>query len=313
MYRRESLDAYRIDAPASWGAEAFQRGDYLAGYIEDRWIKEKEDPATGKRERTTRYGKGKRCKGAGVPGVRDRSFDTWEDAKAWLRRAATDEELGEFVGPRRGSITLTEYIALHWAPGRRGALKTQENQERRARLHITPHLGELPIKNTTAAELRAHISTLEESVFSADYRRGILSELSSILEAAVDDKRLARTPMRAKSVRWPKSPKEPRGAWPLERALLVRDVINPRHREELKRHVASFPPVEVELPGERPEALFRRVPRARGVGSGRQRGRTVSMCCDTPTPGPRRSRRTVGGAGRPPILPRFSPGSIWGP
>jgi hypothetical protein len=136
--------------------------------------------------------------------VRDRSFDVLEDAKAWLRRAATDEERGEFVDPRDGSITLADYIATHWAPGRGGVPKTQDNQERRARLHIVPHLGQLPLRNITAADLRAYIAKLESTVSSVDYQRGILSELSSILEAAVDDKRLAGNPMHAKSVRWPK-------------------------------------------------------------------------------------------------------------
>jgi hypothetical protein len=70
----------------------------LAGYIEDRWIKKKKDPVTGKRERTARYGKGSRYRIAGIPGVRDKSFDTLEDAKAWLRRAGTDSERA------RGSI-----------------------------------------------------------------------------------------------------------------------------------------------------------------------------------------------------------------
>jgi hypothetical protein len=126
--------------------------------------------------------------------VRDRSFDVLKDAKAWLRRAATDEERGEFVDPRDGSIALADCIAMHWAPGRGGVPKTQDNQERRARLHIIPHLGQLPLRNITAADLRAYIAKLESTVSSVDYQRGILSELSSILEAAVDDKRLAGTP-----------------------------------------------------------------------------------------------------------------------
>ncbi|MCX4406918.1 MULTISPECIES: site-specific integrase [unclassified Streptomyces] len=193
-------------------------------------MKKKKDPVTGKRERTARYGKGKRYKVAGIPGVRDRSFDTLEDAKAWLRRAATDEERGEFVDPRDGSITLADYIAMHWVPGRGGVPKTQDNQERRARLHIIPHLGQLPLRNITAADLRAYIAKLESTVSSVDYQRGILSELSSILEAAVDDKRLAGNPMHAKSVRWPKAPQERRDAWPLATAMRVRDVINPRNR-----------------------------------------------------------------------------------
>jgi integrase len=154
----------------------------------------------------------------------------WRTPRRGLRRAATDEERGEFVDPRDGSITLADYIAMHWAPGRGGVPKTQDNQERRARLHIIPHLGQLPLRNITAADLRAYIAKLESTVSSVDYQRGILSEPSSILEAAVDDKRLAGNPMHAKSVRWPKAPQERRDAWPLATAMRVRDVINPRNR-----------------------------------------------------------------------------------
>ncbi|MEU0704141.1 tyrosine-type recombinase/integrase [Streptomyces bacillaris] len=153
-----------------------------------------------------------------------------EDAKAWLRRAATDEERGEFVDPRDGSITLADYIATHWAPGRGGAPKTQDSQERRWRLHIVPHLGQLPLRSIAATDLRAFITKLESTVSSVDYQRGILSELFSILEAAVDDRRLARNPMHAKSVRWPKSPRERRDAWPMDTALRVRDAISERNR-----------------------------------------------------------------------------------
>lgn len=290
----------------------------MPGYIEDRWLKKRKDPVTGKKERTARYGKGKRYRVAGIPGVRDRSFETLEDAKAWLRRSSTDEERGEFVDPRDGSITLTDYIAKYWAPGKGGAPKTRQGQERKVRLHIVPHLGHLTLRQVTAAELRAFIAALESTVSSADYRRGILAELSAVLETAVDDRRIPRNPMRSKSVRWPKASKERREAWPLETALRVRDVISQRHRiavvlglgcglrqgeafgvgpddidwargvlhvrkqvqalagrlyfarpkggksravdmpasvaAELKQHIKSYPPVEVELPWGEPGA-----------------------------------------------------------
>ncbi|MEU6017440.1 hypothetical protein ABZ826_26355 [Streptomyces sp. NPDC047515] len=89
----------------------------------------------------------------------------------------------------------------HWAPGRGGAPKTQDGQERRTRLHIVPYLGQLPLRSIAATDLRAFITKLESTVLSVDYQRGILSELSSILEAAVDDKRLVRNPMHARG-RW---------------------------------------------------------------------------------------------------------------
>ncbi|MEU1144517.1 hypothetical protein ACFYO9_11525 [Streptomyces sp. NPDC005863] len=87
------------------------------------------------------------------------------------------------------------------APGRGGVPKTRDNQERRARPPIIAHLGQLPLQDITAADLRTFISKLESTVSSTDHLRGILSELSSLLAAAVEDKRLASNPMHAKSVR----------------------------------------------------------------------------------------------------------------
>ena len=47
----------------------------MQGWIEDRWISKRT------KERTKRYGQGKRYRVAGIPGVRDRSFERSIDAK----------------------------------------------------------------------------------------------------------------------------------------------------------------------------------------------------------------------------------------
>lgn len=201
----------------------------MAGYIEDRWIKKKKDPATGRRERAERYGKGKRYRVAGIPGVRDRSFDTLEDAKAWLRRSSTDEERGEFVDPRDGSVTLDEYVEQFWVPGLRGAAKTRDNELRKMRLHIIPYFGDKPLRAITTAEIRAFVVFLEASL-SPQYARGILALLSGVLETAVEDRRIARNPMRSRSVKLPKAAKVKREAWPLQAAIQVRDAISERYR-----------------------------------------------------------------------------------
>lgn len=52
-----------------------------------------------------------------------------------------------------------------------------------------------PLRSIVAADLCALTTKLESTVSSVDHQRGVLSELSSILEAAVDDKRLARNPI----------------------------------------------------------------------------------------------------------------------
>lgn len=90
----------------------------MAGYIEDRWLKKRPDKATGKRERTSIWGKGKRYRVKGIPGIQDRSFETSEDAKRWLAEAQTDSSRGDFVDPRNGAILLTDYIVDHWWPSR---------------------------------------------------------------------------------------------------------------------------------------------------------------------------------------------------
>ncbi|MFG2410181.1 tyrosine-type recombinase/integrase [Streptomyces goshikiensis] len=157
------------------------------------------------------------------------SFDVLEDAKGWLRRSGTDSERGEFVDPRDGSITLTDFVTRHWRAGVRGAPGTVKRVDERVRLHILPHLGAVALRDVSATVLRGYIATLEGEC-SPRYVRQILTSLSNIFETAIDDKRLVRNPMRAKTVRWPKTPDEDRDAWPLATAQRVRDVINPRYR-----------------------------------------------------------------------------------
>ncbi|MFJ2823931.1 tyrosine-type recombinase/integrase [Streptomyces toxytricini] len=100
---------------------------------------------------------------------------------------------------------------------------------RALRLHVLPHIGEVALRDVSASVLRSYIATLEGEC-APRYARQILTTLSNVFETAIDDKRLVRNPMRAKSVRWPKAPEDQREAWPLETAQRVRDVINQRYR-----------------------------------------------------------------------------------
>ncbi len=120
-------------------------------------------------------------------------------------------------------------MARYWQAGVRGAPGTVKRIDERVRLHILPHLGEVPLRDITAAALRSYIAALEQEC-SPRYARQILTSLSNILETAIDDQRLVRSPMRAKSVRWPKVPDDLREAWALETAQRVRDEIRSRYR-----------------------------------------------------------------------------------
>ncbi|MER8068381.1 site-specific integrase [Streptomyces sp. NPDC094034] len=192
----------------------------MAGYIEDRWLNKRPDPATGK---------GDRYKVAGIPGVRARTFQTLDDAKAWLAKASSQAREGEFVDPRRGLITLSEYIDKYWLPGKPQRGKNRKNINERLN-HIRPQLGALPLRDVTAAVLRKFIVHLEETV-AGSYGNSICSTLASILDTAVEDKRITSNSARSKSVVFPsKKVKEKREAWAPEVVRAVLEAINPRHR-----------------------------------------------------------------------------------
>ena len=185
----------------------------MAGYIEDRWLKKKPNKDTGKRDRTALWGKCARYRVKGIPGVRDRSFDTSEDAKQWLAGAKTDNTRGEFVDPRDGAILLADYIEQHWWPGRTDEPSTSTPMRSRIRNHIIPLLGAVPLRDIDATVLRAWkvqlLSRVAESTAEV-----IWIHLATILGAAVDDGRLLKNPCKAhRTVKPPKRTKTKAHAW----------------------------------------------------------------------------------------------------
>ncbi|TQE38984.1 integrase [Streptomyces ipomoeae] len=185
----------------------------MAGYIEDRWLKKRPDKQTGKRERTARYGQGKRYRVKGIPGVQDRAFDTSEDAKQWLATANTDSKRGEFVDPRDGEISLADYIVDHWWPSRTDEPSTADPMRSRIWNHIMPILGDFALREIDASALRSFAAELLARVESST-AEVIWGHLSSILNSAVDDKRLLRNPIKVhKSVKAPRRTEKKAKAW----------------------------------------------------------------------------------------------------
>ncbi|MFI6764209.1 tyrosine-type recombinase/integrase [Streptomyces sp. NPDC050355] len=200
----------------------------MAGYIEDRWLKKKPNKDTGKRERTALWGQGKRYRVKGIPGVRDRSFDTSEDAKQWLANAQTDTTRGEFVDPRDGAIPLAQYIEKHWWPGRSDEPSTAAPM-RKIWNHIIPFLGETALRDIDAAALRIWTTQLLTRV-EASTAQVIWIHLSTILEAAVDDGRLIKNPCKAhRTVKAPKPSKRRAKAWSRSTVDAVRAGLQDRY------------------------------------------------------------------------------------
>jgi integrase len=202
----------------------------MAGYIEDRWYRK---DAEGKRTiPTERHGRGKRYRVAGVPGVRDRSFDKLlgpEGAKAWLAKAQHEASRGEFIDPRDGTMLLREYVEQHWWPNQNYPDPSTRGTVRgKVWNHILPHLGSKPLNGIKTPQLRAWLKTLNAALGPGTVN-DVWGALSSILQAAVDDERITKNYCRSqKTVRPPARPEPRATAWSRERVLLVRSHIDPR-------------------------------------------------------------------------------------
>ncbi|MGA5819693.1 tyrosine-type recombinase/integrase [Kitasatospora sp. NPDC094028] len=203
----------------------------MAGYIEDRWLTKKPDPKTGKRRRTDLWGKGKRYKVAGIPGVRARSFHAAADAKKWLSQAQADERRAEFVDPRDGDILLTDYIQKHFWPGRTDKLTTYTAMESKVRRHIEGlPIGELPLRRIDAAALREWKKQLLARVDTST-AEVIWIHLSTILAAAVEDGRLLKNPCKVnRSVKPPKKTEKKARAWLRATVDAIRAGLQARYR-----------------------------------------------------------------------------------
>ncbi|MFD5798796.1 tyrosine-type recombinase/integrase [Streptomyces diastatochromogenes] len=204
----------------------------MAGYIEDRWWTKKPDPETGKKRKTARYGKGKRWRVAGIPGVRDRSFTNLKGpggAEAWLAEAQTDTKRGEFYDPRDGDITLREYVEQHWWPTLRKPPGTKQSMQPRVFRHILPHVGHLSLNRIGHDEVLAWQAKAEKSI-EVSTLATTWRHFSSIMQAAYKARRIPANPFRDEDLKAPTVPKSKAKAWTPETVIAVRKALPARYR-----------------------------------------------------------------------------------
>ncbi len=199
----------------------------MAGHIQDRWYKTESD-ANGKatRVRSDRYGIGLRYRAryVGPDGTeQSKSFPDRQKALAekWLNRIKTDMDEGQYIDPKAGQITFREY-AEKWLGGLTSDQGSQEVVRRRIRLHAVPYLGKRSMGSCEPEHMRAWLNKLALAVPNGTYRRAIYDSVSSLFNAAVDDKVIRSNPCHPKSVKAPVP--EPRliKPWTRERVLDVR-------------------------------------------------------------------------------------------
>lgn len=196
--------------------------------IDDRWHK----VAGGDKVRSARYGIGKRwlARWRDDSGKqRYKSFDTKEAATSHLANVRVDLERGAYIDPRAGKVKLRTY-GESWIAAQTTEATTQEITAFRLRLHVFPALGDRELRGLRPSVIQSWMQGLQGTL-APNYVRVIFTNLSMVLQAAVDDGLIAKNPCRAASVNPPAPVRRRVVPWPTERVNTVRAALPSRYRE----------------------------------------------------------------------------------
>lgn len=96
-------------------------------------------------------------------------------------------------------LTLADYYWDTWLPASERRYKTSEglsSNRNRIEAHILPALGVRPLRDLNRADIRAFIErTLPAKGFKENYIKSIVTSLSTVLNQAVEDGKMAANPM----------------------------------------------------------------------------------------------------------------------
>ena len=203
------------------------------GWIEDRWLKKRKDPVTGKRERTKLWGsKTKRYRVCGIPGVKKRSFETLDEAKDWKNEAIVATKKKEFVDDRDGEILLGDYVRDEWWPKRDDPVNTAGPMKSKIFNHIVAtQLGRTPMNVIDDGHLVEWKRELKGRGLADSTIEVIWNHLSSIFKTATG-KRIAKNPCKDvdKGVRPAASRGTKARAWVRSEARAIRAALPSRYQ-----------------------------------------------------------------------------------
>ncbi|WP_422751829.1 tyrosine-type recombinase/integrase [Micromonospora sp. WMMD708] len=203
-------------------------------HIEDRWYKTVVVDDRNVQVPKTTHGKGMRYRVRYIgPDGRERSESFPDrrkrDASAFLAQVQADILKGTYVDPDAGRVTFRKY-ADEWLSAASCDESTRERLERQFRLHVYPVFGDRPIAAVQPNTIRAWAKQLQDSGMAASYRRNLFNDVSMILNAAVDDRKVISNPCALKTVRAPRYVPAKVVPWSTERLASFRAVMRERYR-----------------------------------------------------------------------------------
>jgi hypothetical protein len=167
-------------------------------HIRDAWV-------TSNGKRTARFGNGKCWRATYTdPDGRERSrmFARKTDAERFLTEVEHSKIAGSYLNPDAGRSTLRSRVPL-WLDGLTCDETTRHHIELRVTRHVLPKLGDkrLDLLVKSPSLIQSWVASLPVGAF---YAQQLLTDLSAILDQAVTDSLIPRSPCRAAKVKAPK-------------------------------------------------------------------------------------------------------------
>lgn len=133
----------------------------------------------------------------GMRRVAPNTFATKVDAQVWLSVKESELHRGVWQDPALGKIPLSEY-GDRWIEEHRLADRTRDLYRGLFRLHIKPYLGDKELEAIKPETVRWWSATLRDDGRSAQTAAKAYRLLRAILNGALDDGRIAKSPCRLK-------------------------------------------------------------------------------------------------------------------
>ncbi|MEX1133935.1 MAG: site-specific integrase [Acidimicrobiia bacterium] len=145
---------------------------------------------------------------------RSKTFTRKVDAQRWLDQVTADLVTGRYVDPKAGRVTLGAF-AGQWLEAQTFDASTRETMESRVRTHLLPTIGDVELRHLKPSTVQAWVRSRQTEV-APSYCRLLLSNLSTILSAAVEDGLIASNPCAVSSVKAPRVDRQRVIPWTVE-------------------------------------------------------------------------------------------------
>lgn len=165
-------------------------------------------------------------------------FLTQRAAEQWGDDQESDLRRGRAKDPRRGRVTIAEFVPV-WRDSLRLGDRTAGSYDYLLRRFVLPRWGHVELGDITWLPVKAWANRLEDSGLAYRTVKDAVSMLSMLLQAAVDDDRLVGNPLHRRRREWGR-----RRAKPAERVWVTADIIGrictPRYADNLLLRTAYW-------------------------------------------------------------------------